>query len=48
MCSEVADQGTPVPMAHPKKVTHYDEMNDKMFDIDMNVWNNARNVIDPI
>jgi hypothetical protein len=30
--------------------THYDEIKDKIFDIDidMNVWDNARNVIDPI
>jgi hypothetical protein len=30
------------------EITHYDEMNDKTFDIDMNVWNNAGNVIEPI
>jgi hypothetical protein len=40
------------------EITHYDEMNDKLFDIDidinidininMNVCDNARNVIEPI
>jgi hypothetical protein len=32
------------------EITHYDEMNDKIFDndIDMNVWDNARNVIESI
>jgi hypothetical protein len=35
------------------EITHYNEMNDKIFDIDininfnMNVWDNARNVIKP-
>jgi hypothetical protein len=28
--------------------THYYEMNDKIFDIDMYVWDNTRNVIEPI
>jgi hypothetical protein len=31
------------------EITHYDEMNDKIFDIDidigMNLWDNERNVI---
>jgi hypothetical protein len=30
------------------EMTHYDEMNDKIFDIDMNVYDNARNVIELI
>jgi hypothetical protein len=32
------------------EITHYDEMNNKIFDIDIdiNVWDNARNVIEPI
>jgi hypothetical protein len=29
-----------------KEITHYNEMNNKIFDIDMNVWDNARNVIE--
>jgi hypothetical protein len=29
-------------------ITHYDEINDTMFDIDMNVWDNAGNAIEPI
>jgi hypothetical protein len=32
------------------KIIHYNEINNKIFDIDidMNVWDNARNVIEPI
>jgi hypothetical protein len=32
------------------EITDYDEMNNKIFDIDidMNVWDNTRNVIEPI
>jgi hypothetical protein len=47
-----------VPGQIPKllqiEITHYDKMNDKIFDInididiDMNVWDNARNATEPI
>jgi hypothetical protein len=30
------------------EITHYDEMNDKICDIDMNLWDSARNAIEPI
>jgi hypothetical protein len=30
------------------EIIHYDEMNDKIFDTDMSVWDNARNVIESI
>jgi hypothetical protein len=53
--SEVDDQNTSQTPFHVKiEITHYNEMNDKIFDIDinididMNVWDNARNVIEPI
>jgi hypothetical protein len=31
-------------------ITHYDDMNDKILDIDidLNMWDNARNVIEPV
>jgi hypothetical protein len=40
----------PNPLHVKVEITHYDEMNDKIFDndIDMNVWDNARNVIESI
>jgi hypothetical protein len=28
-----------------EEVIHYNEMNDKIFDIDMNMWDIARNVM---
>jgi hypothetical protein len=33
-----------------KEITHHNEMNDKMFnvDFDMNMWDIARNIIEPI
>jgi hypothetical protein len=39
-----------IPKLLQIEITHYDEMSDKTFriDIDMNVWDNARNVIEPI
>jgi hypothetical protein len=39
-----------MPLHVKAEMTHYDEMDDKIFDIDidMNVWVNARNVIEPI
>jgi hypothetical protein len=39
-----------MPLHVKVKIIHYDEMNDKIFDIDidMNVWDNAINVIDMI
>jgi hypothetical protein len=41
-----------IPKLLQIEIIHYDEMNDKIFDIDididMNVWDNARNVIEPI
>jgi hypothetical protein len=37
-----------MPLHVKAEITHDDEMNDKIFDIDMNVWDNARNVIEPI
>jgi hypothetical protein len=30
------------------EITDYDEINDKIFDVDMNVWDNARNITEPI
>jgi hypothetical protein len=49
--SEVNDQNTGQTPLHVKiEITHYGEMNDKIFDmdIDMNVWDSARNVIESI
>jgi hypothetical protein len=43
-----------VPLPVRKQMTHYNEMNDILFDIairidiDMNVWNLPRNIIKPI
>jgi hypothetical protein len=43
-----------MPLHVKVEITHYNEMNDKIFDIgigidiDMNMWDNARNVIEPI
>jgi hypothetical protein len=41
-----------MPLHVKVEITHYDEMNDKMFDVDIDiaigVWDNARNVIEPI
>jgi hypothetical protein len=49
-----------IPKPFQSEITHYDEMNDKIFhidididgdvdvDIDMKVWDNARNVIESI
>jgi hypothetical protein len=39
-----------IPLHVKVEITHYDEMNDKISDIniDMNVRDNARNVIQPI
>jgi hypothetical protein len=39
-----------MPLQVEVEIIHYDEMNDKRFDadVDMNVWYNARNVIKPI
>jgi hypothetical protein len=39
-----------MPLHVKAEMTHYDEMDDKIFDIDidMNVWVNARNVIESI
>jgi hypothetical protein len=47
-----------IPKLLQIEITHYDEMNDKIFDIDvdidvdididMNVWDNARNATEPI
>jgi hypothetical protein len=37
-----------MPLHVRKEITHYNEMNDKIFDIDMNGWNTGRSVIKPI
>jgi hypothetical protein len=39
-----------IPTLLQIEISHYDEINDEIFDIDidMNVWDNARNVIEPI
>jgi hypothetical protein len=37
-----------IPKLLQIEITHDDEMNDKIFDIDMNVWDNARYAIKPI
>jgi hypothetical protein len=37
-----------MPLHVQKEITHCDEINDKIFDIDMNVRDNARNVIESI
>jgi hypothetical protein len=34
-----------MPVHVRKGITHYNVMNDKIFDIDMNVWDFAGNVI---
>jgi hypothetical protein len=31
-----------------KEITYWNEMNDKIFDIDMNAWDNAMNAINAI
>jgi hypothetical protein len=36
-----------MPLHVKVEITHCDEMNNKIFDIDMNVWDDARNVIEP-
>jgi hypothetical protein len=42
----LAGQNTPKnAIAHPKEIIDYSEMNDKTFDIDMNMCDTARNVI---
>jgi hypothetical protein len=46
--SETVDQNPGQnAIARPKR-THYSEMNDKIFDIDMNALDNARNILEPI
>jgi hypothetical protein len=39
-----------MPLHVKIQITQYDEMNDKIFDIDidMNMWDNAINVMEPI
>jgi hypothetical protein len=37
-----------MPLDVKVEITQYDEMNDRIFDIDMTVCDNARNVIEPI
>jgi hypothetical protein len=38
----------PMPLHIPKEMTHYSEMNNELFNIDMNMWHIARNIIKPI
>jgi hypothetical protein len=50
---EVDDESTSQTPFHVKiEITHYDEMNNKIYDIDIdintNVWDHARNVMKPI
>jgi hypothetical protein len=39
-----------MPLHIQKEITHYNEMNNKIFNIDtgMNMWDIARNVMEPI
>jgi hypothetical protein len=49
--SEVGNRNTgKTPLRVKIEITHCDEMNDKIFDIDidMNLWDNVRNVTEPI
>jgi hypothetical protein len=47
--SNVADQAPgPMPLQSQKGLTHYNEMNVKLFDIDTNVWDITRNAINVI
>jgi hypothetical protein len=48
-CSEVAEKASALmPLHVQKETTHYNEMNDKISDIDGNAWGIAGNVIEPI
>jgi hypothetical protein len=50
MYSDGADQNTQRPLHIQNEITHYNEVNDRVFniDIDMNIWEIARNVIEQI
>jgi hypothetical protein len=37
-----------MPVHVRKEITHYDEMNHKIIDINMNMWDNARNGMESI
>jgi hypothetical protein len=37
-----------IPLHIQIEITHHSEMNDKIFNIDANMWDIARNVIEPI
>jgi hypothetical protein len=37
-----------MPLYIQIEITHYCEMNDKIFNVDVNMWGIARNAIEPI
>jgi hypothetical protein len=41
--SESADQ---MPLGVLKELTHYNEMNNQILDLDVDLWDNARNAIE--